>query len=61
MTVRGKQAETLLHNALKVKEHELKKKNFSQDGKYHIIFIEPPPFSNCKALLSMLTVRPQKA
>jgi len=50
VTVRGKQAETLLHNALKVKEHELKKKNFSQDGKYHIIFIEPPPFSNCKAL-----------
>ena len=34
VTVRGKQAETLLHNALKVKEHELKKGNFSDDGKY---------------------------
>jgi large subunit ribosomal protein L11e len=33
-TVRGKQAETLLHNALKVKEHELKKENFSQDGNF---------------------------
>merc|ERR1711988_1024960 len=34
VTVRGKQAETLLHNALKVKEHELKKKNFSDDGNF---------------------------
>lgn len=34
VTIRGKQAETLLQNALKVKEHELKKDNFSQDGKY---------------------------
>jgi len=34
VTVRGKQAETLLTNALKVKEHELKKGNFSNDGKY---------------------------
>lgn len=33
VTVRGKQAETLLQNALKVKEHELKKGNFSEDGK----------------------------
>ena len=33
VTVRGKQAETLLQNALKVKEHELKKNNFSDDGK----------------------------
>ena len=33
VTVRGKQAETLLHNALKVKEHELRKSNFSDDGK----------------------------
>ena len=33
VTCRGKQAETLLHNALKVKEHELKKGNFSNDGK----------------------------
>ena len=35
VTVRGKQAETLLQNALKVKEHELKKRNFSNDGKYN--------------------------
>jgi len=34
VTIRGKQAETLLQNALKVKEHELKKENFSNDGKY---------------------------
>ena len=34
VTVRGKQAETLLQNALKVKEHELRKGNFSDDGKY---------------------------
>ena len=33
VTVRGKQAEMLLQNALKVKEHELKKGNFSADGK----------------------------
>jgi large subunit ribosomal protein L11e len=33
VTVRGKQAESLLHNALKVKEHELRKENFSDDGK----------------------------
>ena len=34
VTVRGKQAESLLHNALKVKEHELKKQNFSDDGNF---------------------------
>merc|ERR1712178_596558 len=34
VTVRGKQADTLLTNALKVKEHELKKKNFSDDGNF---------------------------
>ena len=34
VTIRGKQAEVLLQNALKVKEHELKKANFSDDGKY---------------------------
>lgn len=33
VTVRGKQAETLLQNALKVKEHELRKENFSDQGK----------------------------
>ena len=40
VTVRGKQAETLLQNALKVKEHELKKGNFSEDGKYTRTSIE---------------------
>merc|ERR1711904_274816 len=34
VTVRGKQAETLLNNALKVKEHELRRKNFSDDGNF---------------------------
>ena len=33
VTVRGKQAESLLVKGLKVKEHELKKENFSDDGK----------------------------
>lgn len=33
VTIRGKKAETLLQNALKVKEHELKKENFSDQGK----------------------------
>lgn len=33
VTVRGQQAETLLQNALKVKEHELRKENFSKEGK----------------------------
>ncbi len=32
VTVRGEQAENLLEKALKVKEHELKKGNFSEDG-----------------------------
>ena len=34
VTVRGAQAEKLLHTALKVKEHELKAANFSDEGKY---------------------------
>merc|ERR1719488_84627 len=34
VTVRGKKAETLLQNALKVKEHELKKDNFSDQGNF---------------------------
>merc|ERR1711937_538250 len=34
VTVRGKQAETLLQNALKVKEHELRKENFSDQGNF---------------------------
>jgi len=44
VTVRGKQAETLLHNALKVKEHELKKENFSQDGKFHFVVAFLPAY-----------------
>merc|ERR1711907_244097 len=34
VTVRGQQAETLLQNALKVKEHELRKENFSAEGNF---------------------------
>lgn len=34
VTVRGAQAEKLLHTALKVKEHELKAANFSDEGKF---------------------------
>merc|ERR1712054_43113 len=34
VTVRGEKAETLLQNALKVKEHELRKENFSEDGNF---------------------------
>ena len=34
VTVRGKQAESLLQNALKVKEHELRKENFSDQGNF---------------------------
>ena len=34
VTVRGAQAEKLLHTALRVKEHELKKENFSNEGKF---------------------------
>jgi len=37
VTVRGKQAEELLVKGLKVKEHELKKSNFSDDGKSSIL------------------------
>merc|ERR1712179_295647 len=34
VTVRGDQAEKLLHTALKVKEHELKAENFSDQGNF---------------------------
>merc|ERR1740129_2302496 len=34
VTVRGEKAEELLQNALKVKEHELKKGNFSDNGNF---------------------------
>ena len=37
VTVRGQQAEDLLVKGLKVKEHELKKGNFSDDGKSSFI------------------------
>jgi large subunit ribosomal protein L11e len=37
VTVRGKQAEDLLQKGLKVKEHELRGENFSDDGKSPII------------------------
>jgi hypothetical protein len=39
VTVRGKQAESLLQNALKVKEHELRKGNFSKDGMSNYFFL----------------------
>jgi len=43
VTVRGEKAEELIKRGLKVKEFELRKKNFSSDGKcqfsnYHFIF-----------------------
>ena len=38
VTVRGDRAEKLLHNALKVKEHELRKENFSDEGKSSHLF-----------------------
>merc|ERR1719265_2135669 len=34
VTVRGKQAEQLLNTALKVKEHELRRENFSDQGNF---------------------------
>ena len=34
VTIRGEKAEDLLKRGLRVKEFELRKKNFSQDGKY---------------------------
>ena len=34
MTVRGKKAEEILEKGLKVKEYELKKKNFSDTGNF---------------------------
>ena len=36
VTVRGDKAEELLRRGLRVKEFELRKKNFSNDGKYRI-------------------------
>ena len=35
VTVRGDKAEELLKRGLKVKEYELRKKNFSDQGRYH--------------------------
>jgi large subunit ribosomal protein L11e len=37
VTVRGDKAEELLKRGLKVKEFELRKKNFSQDGKCNFL------------------------
>ena len=37
VTVRGEKAEELLRRGLKVKEFELRKKNFSNDGKSQIL------------------------
>jgi large subunit ribosomal protein L11e len=51
VTIRGKQAETLLQNALKVKEHELKKDNFSNDGKYLTILFNIHISTNVRATL----------
>ena len=36
VTVRGNKAEELLKRGLKVKEYELRKRNFSDEGKYPI-------------------------
>ena len=36
VTVRGKKAEELLRRGLKVREYELRKKNFSTNGKFNI-------------------------
>merc|ERR1712083_888575 len=44
VTVRGQQAEELLQKGLRVKEHELRKKNFSADGMYSFLFF--PYISN---------------
>jgi len=37
VTVRGEKAEELIKRGLKVKEFELRKKNFSNDGKFHFL------------------------
>jgi len=44
VTVRGDKAEQLLQNALKVKEHELKKENFSDQGKFISFFFTTDAF-----------------
>ncbi len=41
VTVRGDKAEELIKRGLKVKEYELRKRNFSDDGKYFGVC--PPP------------------
>jgi len=38
VTVRGARAEDLLQKALRVKEHELRKQNFSAEGRWTFIF-----------------------
>ena len=49
VTVRGKEAEELLQKALRVKEHELRKENFSKEGMYHILVSLYYEFSGPKA------------
>jgi ribosomal protein L5 len=44
VTIRGEKAEDLLKRGLRVKEFELRKKNFSQDGKYPADYSSRP---NC--------------
>jgi large subunit ribosomal protein L11e len=39
VTVRGDKAEELLKRGLKVKEYELRKKNFSDEGKYDLFLL----------------------
>ena len=41
VTIRGEKAEDLLKRGLRVKEFELRKKNFSQDGKYSPDYSSP--------------------
>jgi large subunit ribosomal protein L11e len=42
VTVRGDKAEELLKRGLKVKEYELRKRNFSDQGKQSTIYIQMP-------------------
>ena len=52
VTVRGDKADELLKRGLKVKEYELRKKNFSQEGKSRLI----NSFCDCLAHLRFVTL-----
>lgn len=53
VTVRGDKAEELLKRGLKVKEYELRKRNFSDEGKPNIPFLlQPQSRANMRVLLS---------